>query len=96
MSDTDSVQSRVYVSGRVQGVFFRMFVQQQATKLGVSGYVRNLNDGRVEAVFQGSSDKIHALIKQVHIGPNLAQVKDVIVEWEDVSEPISKRFTIQY
>ena len=96
MSDTDFVQTLVFVSGRVQGVFFRMFVHQQATKLGVSGYVRNLNDGRVEAVIQGSSDKVHALIKQVHIGPNLARVTDVIIKWEDVSKPISKRFTILY
>ncbi len=96
MSDTDFVQTRVFVSGRVQGVFFRMFVHQQATKLGISGYVRNLNDGRVEAVFQGSSDKIHVIIKQVHIGPNLARVKDVIVKWEDVPEQISKQFSIQY
>jgi acylphosphatase len=96
MSDTDFVQAHVFVSGRVQGVFYRMFVHQQATKLGISGYVHNLNDGRVEAVFQGSSDKIHALIKQVHIGPNLARVIDVIIKWEDVSKPISKRFTILY
>ena len=51
MTDIDNVRARVIVSGRVQGVFFRVFVQKHAVAAGLAGYVRNLPDGQVEAVF---------------------------------------------
>ncbi len=69
------------ISGRVQMVMFRDFVQRKARSLGLNGSVRNLEDGRVEVVAQGSDEKIKTLIKHLHKGPFLAQVEDVSVTW---------------
>ncbi len=69
-----------YVSGRVQGVFYRGTTQKQAQKLGLTGWVRNLADGRVELVACGFEDKVHALKDWLHKGPTLAKVTGVEVE----------------
>ena len=96
MSDVNHVQARVFVSGRVQGVFFRAFVRQKALEVGVTGYVRNLHDGRVEVVFQGPPGKVRRMIKQVHEGPRFARVEKVSVQWEEVSEEFTGSFHIRY
>lgn len=71
---------RLLISGRVQGVGFRAFALREARWLGVSGYVRNLVDGRVEAVVQGSSNQVEALISACRRGPMHARVHDVATE----------------
>jgi acylphosphatase len=76
------VRYRVFVSGRVQGVFFRDACRQIAEEHGVSGWVRNLPDGRVEAVFEGTRDDVQKLVDWTRHGPRQAAVADVWVRQE--------------
>jgi acylphosphatase len=71
---------RVRVTGRVQGVFFRAWTQQQALELGVNGWVRNSADGSVEAYLEGDEAALKALIQRLHEGPPSARVETVEVE----------------
>jgi len=73
----------VFISGRVQGVYFRAHTQRLAQKLGLRGFVRNLPDGRVEAVFEGEEPQIQEMIRWCHQGPRQARVSQVDVQWED-------------
>jgi acylphosphatase len=68
------------VDGRVQGVWFRETTRQQAERLGVAGWVRNLPDGRVEAVYEGAAGPVNRLLSWTHEGPDLAMVTHVVVE----------------
>ena len=72
----------VFVNGRVQGVFFRQKTKQQAERLNVTGWVRNLPDGRVEAVFEGDEIAVKALEEYCHHGPSSAIVTNVDSIWE--------------
>ncbi len=76
------VRAHVFISGRVQGVFFRDNTRQKARQLGVTGWVRNLPDGRVEAVFEGDEDAVKKIIEWCHIGPPAARVDNVEVIYE--------------
>ena len=71
------IRYRVLVSGRVQGVYFRDICRRRALEHGVSGWVRNLPDGRVEAVFEGPADGVHNLVDWMRHGPDLAVVVDI-------------------
>jgi acylphosphatase len=71
------VRYRVLVSGRVQGVFFRDTCRRLAQENRVAGWVRNLPDGRVEAVFEGSPENVARLVDWSRHGPRLAQVDDI-------------------
>jgi acylphosphatase len=73
----------VWVSGRVQGVFFRDSTQRKAADLGLTGWVRNLRDGRVEAFFVGDEDACRRAMEFVHVGPPSAVVSGVEHKWED-------------
>jgi acylphosphatase len=77
------IRCRVLVSGRVQGVCFRDACRQLAQAHGVSGWVRNLTDGRVEAVFEGPAEEVRQCVDWAHRGPPLADVADVAVQSED-------------
>ena len=80
------VRTRVIVSGRVQGVWFRESTRRRASKLGLSGWVRNLPDGRVEAEFDGDAEAVEAALGFVAEGPPHARVDSVDVEErEDLS-----------
>jgi acylphosphatase len=81
----EKVRAHVYISGRVQGVFFRDSLREEATRRGVSGWVRNLPDGRVEAVLEGERPAVEAVIAWCHQGPPLARVTRVEVHWEPYS-----------
>ena len=76
------VRYRVLISGRVQGVFFRDSCRRLAEQHGVTGWVRNLPDGRVEAVFEGPAEEVRRLVDWAHAGPRLAIVSDVAVQPE--------------
>ena len=76
------VRYRVLISGQVQGVYFRAACQRMAWQRGVNGWVRNLNDGRVEAVFEGPPDGVCHLVDWAHTGPRLATVDTVAVHPE--------------
>jgi acylphosphatase len=78
------IRARVFVSGVVQGVGYRYTTVQQARNLGLNGWVRNLNDGRVEAVFEGEKAAVEEMIQWCHRGPSAAVVKDVSVEMESI------------
>jgi len=72
-------RTRVLISGEVQGVFFRDTCRRVAAQRGVNGWVRNLRDGRVEAVFEGTEDAVDTMVAWAHRGPNSAHVADVAV-----------------
>lgn len=75
-------RAHVYVSGKVQGVFFRQNTKRQAQAKGVSGWVKNLEDGRVEAVFEGEEEAVKAVVEFCRVGPKAAEVSDMKVDWE--------------
>ena len=79
-------QFHVYISGFVQGVGFRVFVRKKAKKMGITGWVRNLSDGRVEAMLQGEEEKLNELIKHIRRGPYFSEVKNVIIKEEKMIE----------
>ncbi|MUL34814.1 acylphosphatase [Gloeocapsopsis dulcis] len=83
------IQAHVLVSGRVQGVGYRMATYDMAQELGLNGWVRNLADGRVEAVFEGSKDVVDKMVQWCRHGSRVAIVKDVTIEYK-VPEGISK------
>ncbi len=80
----EQIRVHVFVSGRVQGVGYRYCTVNEAQRLGVNGWVRNLPDGRVEAVFEGSRTVVEEIIRWCHKGPTAAVVKDVAVEYEEL------------
>jgi acylphosphatase len=76
-------RAHIIFSGRVQGVFFRAHTQDVAYSLGLRGWVRNMPDGRVEAVMEGPRDKIDEAIAMCTKGPPAARVADVAVDWQE-------------
>ena len=76
------VRARILISGRVQGVFFRHHTKKKAEALDVFGWVRNLEDGRVEAVIEGEKEKVENLIQWAKKGPFLAKVNNLQTEWQ--------------
>lgn len=78
-------RAHLYISGRVQGVFFRAWVNDRARRLGLTGWARNRLDGRVEVVFEGSPEAIEQMVKLCHEGPDHARVDTVL---DDYSEPV--------
>ena len=83
------------VHGRVQGVFFRDFVQEHAEALGLTGYVRNLPGRMVEVWAEGEKEKLLQLIKYLEAGPRRARVQRVDVNWLDYSGEF-RSFDIRY
>lgn len=76
------VRAHVVISGRVQGVFFRMETLEEARKTGVSGWVKNKQDGTVEAVFEGEKALVDSVIQWCRQGPPVSRVDNVDIEWE--------------
>lgn len=76
-------RAHVFVSGRVQGVYYRATTRERAQDQGVNGWVRNLDDGRVEAVFEGPDADVEAMVEFCHEGSPQARVEDVVVEYEE-------------
>lgn len=81
------VCKRCFVSGRVQGVFYRASAQAEAKLLGVTGYAKNLEDGRVEVLVCGVPEKVDALIEWLWQGPRYAKVTNIEIEEINVSPP---------
>lgn len=73
----------ILVSGRVQGVGYRHFVYRHASSAGIAGWVRNLPDGRVEAVFEGDQPALENVLDRCRSGPALSRVEKVETEWEE-------------
>lgn len=91
----ETVTLRVFVSGRVQGVFYRASLAEKANGLDLTGFVRNLPDGRVEFVAQGDPDSVEALIEWSRQGPPMAGVADVDSEVLSNAEAYGE-FSIRY
>lgn len=72
----------LYISGRVQGVFYRATCESEAIARRLSGWVRNCSDGSVEAILEGQRDKVDDMIKWCYKGPPGAKVSDIKAEWE--------------
>lgn len=85
----DRERVRVHVSGRVQGVFFRDSAREKATEFGLTGWVSNLPDGRVEIVAEGPPEAVRALVDWSREGSEPASVTDVEVTSEDPGEDLS-------
>ena len=85
----------VIVSGRVQGVFFRMETRKAALQTHVAGWVKNRPDGSVEGVFEGASEDVDALINWCKRGPRMASVSDVVVRELDYTGEYTD-FSIRY
>jgi acylphosphatase len=89
------IRRRVLISGMVQGVAFRAYTRDTARRAGVHGWVRNLRDGRVEAVIEGEEDKVNAVVTWCRRGPSLSRVEDVKV-YEEIPTGEFKDFDITY
>ena len=87
------VRLRVLVSGRVQGVWFRESCRREATAAGVSGWVRNRNDRRVEAAFEGDPAAVLAMVTWCRIGPSMAEVTALEVVDEDPTGEVGFRIS---
>lgn len=85
----------VVVSGRVQGVFFRAETESKAVSLGLTGWVRNLPDGRVDAVFEGEEEKVNIMIGWCRKGPRFASVANIDIVEESYQEEFQD-FSIRY
>ncbi len=89
------VRAHVIITGKVQGVFFRMETQRAAISHGVSGWVRNKMDGSVEAVFEGEAADVNATLAWCQEGPPRARVDKVDVTWQDYTGEF-ERFDVTY
>jgi acylphosphatase len=89
------VRLSAIVHGRVQGVFFRDFTYTEANALGLTGYVRNLPDGTVETVAEGSREALERLLEQIRVGPPAAQVVKLEPRWQDSSGEFD-RFEVRH
>lgn len=79
----DRTRAHVFVDGTVQGVFYRANTRDAARERGVDGWVKNLDDGRVEAVFEGDEADVAAIVEWCHDGSPAASVESVDVEYEE-------------
>lgn len=78
-------RAHVLVSGRVQGVYYRSYAVDMARELGLTGWVRNRYDGRVEAVFEGEEEAVRKMVEWCHEGSPSARVARVEVSWEEAT-----------
>ncbi len=95
MSSTEIARVSGTVTGLVQGVSFRWFVQKRALELGLVGYVRNLSDGSVGFVAEGRRDALERLLDAVRAGPSAAEVENVETEWSAPTGEF-RRFEIRF
>ena len=89
----DRVRAHLYISGRVQGVFYRAMCREQALHHSLGGWVCNLPDGRVEAVFEGELARVEEAVRWCHQGPPGAAVTGVEMVWEPLQEESSFQIT---
>ncbi|MEN6560746.1 MAG: acylphosphatase [Acidobacteriota bacterium] len=82
---SELVRFRVFAGGRVQGVAFRYFAEKYASRLGVTGWVRNLSDGRVEVLAEGPASQIESFLERLREGPRLASIESFDVRREQAT-----------
>lgn len=76
-------RAHVFISGRVQGVCFRMYAEEEARRRGLTGWIRNLPSGQVEALFEGEKNAVDEMVAWCRQGPPAARVTKVEMTWED-------------
>jgi len=89
------IRAHVFIAGRVQGVFFRSETRHEAKRHGVNGWIRNLPDGKVEAVFEGEEQDVKELIEFCKRGPPGAKITGINIVWEDYTGEF-RNFEIKY
>jgi acylphosphatase len=89
VQNKDQERAHVRISGQVQGVFFRDSTSQKARELNLAGWVKNLPDGRVEAIFEGSSESVKEILRWCEEGPQHASVENVDADIEDAGGDLS-------
>lgn len=89
MQSNDQERAHVRISGQVQGVFFRDSTREKAQKLNLRGWVKNLPDGRVEALFEGPTEKVREMIAWCEEGPRHASVENVDTDFEAAGADLS-------
>jgi acylphosphatase len=89
------IRVHLFITGKVQGVFFRQALKVMATKNHVAGWVKNLKDGRVEAVIEGEDLNVSRVVEWCHAGPANARVDDVVIKNEKHAGEFSK-FDVLY
>ncbi len=92
---SDYKRTHIYVGGRVQGVWFRSSTVDQAESLGLTGWVKNLADGRVEIVAEGPEEPLRQFIEWTKDGPSLARVREHDASWEPYTGEFTD-FSIDY
>ena len=93
--DTDQLRAHVVVQGFVQGIWFRASTKDEANRVGVTGWVRNLPDGSVEAVFEGKKKNVEVIVNWCHRGPSGAKVDKVEIAWEQFTSEFGD-FEVRY
>jgi acylphosphatase len=91
----NQISVRAIIYGRVQGVFFRAFVEEHAQRLGLVGYVRNLPSGAVEVMAEGERENVNKLVGHLKMGPPTAIVDRVEISWSEYTDDHS-RFGVRY
>jgi acylphosphatase len=91
----DQERAHVRISGQVQGVFFRDSTSRKARELNLAGWVKNLPDGRVEAVFEGPSESVKEILRWCEEGPQHASVENVDADIEDVGGDLMSGFEVR-
>ena len=94
-NNNKNIRAHVFIRGKVQGVYFRQNTRIVATRYGVMGWVRNLKDGRVEAVLEGDEMDINRVIEWCYAGPPKAAVDDVDVKYEKYTGEF-REFKVSY
>ena len=94
-SSREQLRAHVIIHGLVQGVWFRASTKDEADRIGVTGWVRNLPDGSVEAVFEGEKKKVEEIVGWCHRGPSGANVSNVEIGWDHFKKEFG-RFDIRY
>jgi len=90
-----TLKAHLFIEGSVQGVFYRAFTRDLASKLGLKGWAKNLYDGRVEVLFEGSRELIEQAIRECWKGPAGSSVSNIDISWEESSSEY-KGFEIRY
>ncbi|MFH0987715.1 MAG: acylphosphatase [Patescibacteria group bacterium] len=89
MADNNKIRAHIWASGVVQGVFLRENAGRRAGELLIFGWIRNLPDGRVEAIFEGGKDSVEKIIEWLRQGPDSAVVEELEVKWGENRDEFS-------
>jgi len=79
-------RAHIFIKGKVQGVFYRSWTKSTAESLGLTGWVKNLEDGRVEAMFEGEKEKVEQMIQKCRDGSKTSEVTHIDLIWEEAEE----------